>query len=96
MAAEEQARRRRAEEEETRRIKNKRILTGILAIFFGALGIHKFLLNKIIWGIVYILLSWTYIPTILGVIEGIKYLMMSNEEFREKFLSPQENKNTKE
>lgn len=67
---------------------NNRILAGLLAIFCGTIGLHKFLLNKNMMGILYILFSWTLIPTIIGVVEGIKYLMMNDSEFAEKYFAP--------
>lgn len=56
-----------------------------LAIFFGGFGIHKFYLGRAGWGLVYIFFSWTFIPLIFGVIEGIFYLIMSNQEFQKKY-----------
>ncbi len=62
-----------------------KVLAGILAILFGGLGIHKFYLGKVGWGIVYILFCWTYIPSLLGLIEGIIYLASSEENFDRKY-----------
>lgn len=58
---------------------------GLLAIFLGGMGIHKFYLGRIGWGIVYLLFSWTWIPVIVGFIEGIIYLTMSEEAFHKKY-----------
>ncbi|HZG11903.1 NINE protein [Kurthia gibsonii] len=44
---------------------------GLLGILLGGLGVHKFYAGKIGLGIVYILFSWTGIPSIIGLIEGI-------------------------
>lgn len=74
---------------------NKKVLAGILAIFLGSLGIHKFILGYqkegfILLGasiISYVLVCFIigaflmYIPIIIGVIEGIIYLTKSDEEF---------------
>ncbi|SDZ07913.1 zinc-ribbon domain-containing protein [Proteiniborus ethanoligenes] len=57
---------------------------GILAILLGGLGVHKFYLGKIGLGILYILFCWTYIPAIVGLIEGIIYLTQSDEDFYRK------------
>lgn len=62
-----------------------KVLAGLLAIFLGILGIHKFYLGQTIWGIVYIVFCWTYIPSLLGFIEGIIYFCMSDEKFDEKY-----------
>lgn len=59
--------------------KNK-LTAALLAIFLGGLGIHKFYLGKGFQGIIYLLLCWTFIPVIIGFIEGI-YLLMSDYSF---------------
>jgi len=66
---------------------NKRVLSGILAILFGALGIHKFILGYQKEGIIMLvlsLLSFGFLAgfmAIIGLIEGIIYLSKSDEEF---------------
>lgn len=62
-------------------IKNK-IAAGILAIFLGGFGIHKFYLGKTGMGVLYLLFCWTYIPAIVGFIEGIIYLCSNDENFQ--------------
>lgn len=62
-------------------VKSK-IAAGLLAIFLGGFGIHKFYLGKIGMGILYILFCWTYIPAIVGFVEGIIYLCSSDENFQ--------------
>lgn len=64
--------------------KNK-IVAGLLGIFLGGIGIHKFYLGRIGMGILYLLLSWTMIPSIIGFVEGIIYLAMREEEFHMKY-----------
>ena len=64
--------------------KNKTI-AGLFGIFLGGLGIHKFYLGQIGWGIVYLIFFWTFIPEIVGFIEGIIYLTMSDESFAAKY-----------
>ena len=56
-------------------------VAGILGILLGGMGIHKFYLGKVWQGIIYLVLCWTVIPTVLGIIEGVLYLLMSDEEF---------------
>ncbi len=65
-------------------MKNKYV-AGVLAILLGDLGIHKFYLGKIGWGIVYLLFCWTGIPAIVGLIEGIIYLCTDDETFQVKY-----------
>lgn len=52
-------------------------MAGILAIFLGGIGIHKFYLGKAEWGLIYFFFSWTGIPLLLGIFEGFIYLTMS-------------------
>jgi high-affinity iron transporter len=54
---------------------------GVLAIVLGGLGIHKFYLGKYGKGLVYAALSWTLIPTVLSIAEGIHYLTETPEQF---------------
>lgn len=42
-----------------------------MALLFGGLGIHKFCAGRVWMGILYLLFSWTFIPTVVGIIEGI-------------------------
>ena len=66
---------------------DKKILAGILAIIFGWLGVHKFILGYKKEGIIMLcvtILSLTFlafIPGIIGLIEGIMYLTKSDDEF---------------
>ena len=64
-------------------IKNK-VAAGVLAIFLGTFGIHKFSLGKPGLGVLYLLFCWTHIPSILGVIEGILYLCSNDHNFQVK------------
>tara|TARA_B110000285_G_scaffold133016_1_gene149243 strand:+ start:708 stop:974 length:267 start_codon:yes stop_codon:yes gene_type:complete len=53
----------------------------ILAILGGTIGAHRFYLGQTGRGILNILISMTFIPTILGVLIGLKWLLGSNEAF---------------
>ncbi|MHC0037728.1 TM2 domain-containing protein [Pseudoneobacillus sp. C159] len=61
-----------------------KVTAGILALILGGLGIHKFYLGRWGWGIIYLLFCWTYIPGIIGFIEGIIYLVSNPEDFARK------------
>lgn len=67
------------------RSNKSRVVAALLAFFLGGMGIHKFYLGRAGWGIIYLLFSWTAIPMILGFIEGIIYLCMSNKAFESKY-----------
>lgn len=62
---------------------NKKVIAGILAILFGSLGIHKFILGYNKEGIIQIVISFVTcgIGGFIGFIEGIIYLTKSDEEF---------------
>lgn len=59
-------------------------VAGLLGIFLGTLGVHKFYMGRIGWGIVYLLFFWTYIPGIIGFIEGVIYLLQREHNFQVK------------
>jgi len=63
-----------------------RLVAALLAIFLGGVGIHKFYMGSIIWGIIYLFFCWTFIPAIIGFIEGIYYLSISDITFMEHYL----------
>lgn len=65
--------------------KHSRIAAILFAILLGWMGVHKFYLGQIGWGVVYALFFWTCIPAIAGLIEGILYLTMTDEEFAAKY-----------
>jgi TM2 domain-containing membrane protein YozV len=62
-------------------VKSK-VAAGILAIFLGGIGVHKFYMGKIGMGILYLLFCWTGIPACVGFIEGIIYLCSNDENFQ--------------
>lgn len=51
------------------------LVAGIFALLLGGFGAHKFYNGSWGWGIIYIIFFWTYIPAILSLIEGIRYLV---------------------
>lgn len=74
---------------------NKKILAGILAILFGSLGIHKFILGYQKEGIILLVITiigfvlscigigvfLVWATGLIGLIEGIIYLTKSDAEF---------------
>lgn len=59
---------------------------GILALFLGGLGAHKFYLDRPGTGIIYLLFCWTFIPAILGLCEAlIFFFFMDDREFNNKY-----------
>jgi TM2 domain-containing membrane protein YozV len=65
-------------------IKRKNRTIAVILAFAGTLtisGLHKFYLGQPLWGILYVLLSWTPIPKIASAIEGVWYLTQEEETF---------------
>ena len=68
-------------------VESKRVVAGILAIFLGIVGGHKFFLGYTTAGVIYILLFLCtgFVPMLLGLVDGIIYLTKSDEEFIETY-----------
>ncbi len=62
-----------------------RIAAALFALLLGGLGVHKFYLGSVGLGIVYLLFCWTFIPALVGLVEGILLLVMSDSEFARKY-----------
>ena len=62
-----------------------RLAAGLFAIFLDGIGVHKFYLGKVGLGILYLLFCWTFIPSVIGLIEGIIYLTMTDQAFAAKY-----------
>jgi TM2 domain-containing membrane protein YozV/RNA polymerase subunit RPABC4/transcription elongation factor Spt4 len=60
-------------------------VAGILAILLGGLGAHKFYQGRVGLGLVYLCFSWTFIPAVIGLVEGILMLVADEEEYAEKY-----------
>ncbi|MBW4576506.1 MAG: NINE protein [Aphanothece sp. CMT-3BRIN-NPC111] len=67
--------------------KSRKVAT--LLAFSGILipisGLHKFYLGQPIWGLLYVLLSWTPIPHIASAIEAVWYLAQDRDDFDNNF-----------
>lgn len=62
-----------------------RTTSAILAILLGGIGTHKFYMGDTGMGILYLVFCWTFIPAIVGVIEGVIYLTKSDAEFASQY-----------
>jgi TM2 domain-containing membrane protein YozV len=66
---------------------SKRIITGILGILLGSLGVHKFVLGYTKEGLIMLLTSVltcgfaAILTGLIGLVEGIIYLTKSDQEF---------------
>ena len=65
-------------------MKNK-TTAGILAIILGWLGVHRFYLGQKGLGILYLVLSFTGISLLLGLIDGIVLLTMDEDRYHRKY-----------
>ena len=65
-----------------------RMVAAALALILGGFGLHKFYLGKALMGILYFVLCWTGIPSIIAWIEGISYLITSDEDWARKYGGP--------
>src|SRR5215208_4460661 len=62
-----------------------RVTAALFALLLGGLGAHKFYLGNAGVGVLYLLFSWTFVPAVLGLIEGIMLLSMSDQDFAVKY-----------
>lgn len=63
-----------------------RFVAGMLGIFGGGLGLHKFYLDQPKQGVLYLLICWTFLPAIIGFFEGLGYLFCDEKTFYEKYV----------
>ena len=67
-----------------------RVVAGVLGIVLGTLGVHKFYLGYVGTGIVHVVLTVLIITApisfIVGLIEGIRYLMKTDEDFHNTYV----------
>ncbi len=64
--------------------RNKQV-AALLAIFLGAFGAHKFYLGQNAVGVLYLLFFWTGLPWLAGVLEGVGYLLTTDNGFDIKY-----------
>jgi hypothetical protein len=62
-----------------------RISAALFALLLGGLGAHKFYLGNPGLGVLYLLFCWTFIPSVVALIEGIMFLSMSDQDFVAKY-----------
>lgn len=56
-----------------------------LAFLLGGLGVHRFYLGQILFGILYLVFCWTFIPALIGLIDGIDWIVQDDNTFNEKY-----------
>lgn len=65
--------------------KKDKTIAALLAFFLGWLGIHKFYLGENFAGVLYLIFSWTFIPSLIAIFDFLGLLMMSNQAFNAKY-----------
>ncbi len=61
-----------------------KVTAGLLAFFLGGLGVHRYYLGQW-WGLVYLFFWWTFIPSVVSVIEAIIFWSTAKESWDEKY-----------
>ncbi len=73
-------------------VSNKKLAAGLLGIFLGAFGIHKFVLGNTNAGIIMAVVTVVtcgfggFVMGVIGLVEGIIYLSKTPEEFKAAYL----------
>ncbi len=62
-----------------------RIAAALLAFFLGGIGVHRFYLGQVGLGFLYLLFCWTFIPSLVALIDFIIFLCMSDDTFDAKY-----------
>ncbi|TFF72479.1 TM2 domain-containing protein [Aeromonas taiwanensis] len=63
----------------------RKVLMALLVFFGGGFGLHKFYTGNWGWGLIYLAACTTGIPVLLSLIEFIKVLCLSQEEFDKRY-----------
>ena len=69
-------------------VNSKKILSGIMGILFGGLGVHRFILGDVPGGLIRILITFVTcgLGSVIGLIEGIIYLTKTDPEFYQTYM----------
>jgi len=62
-----------------------RLLAAALSFFGGSFGLQKFYLGKIFQGVLCLMFIFTFIPAIIGLIEALQLLTMSDYDFNARY-----------
>ncbi|MEC7726474.1 MAG: TM2 domain-containing protein [Planctomycetota bacterium] len=65
-----------------------RVLVGVLAVALGGFGVHRFVLGDPVGGILRFVISVVTFGFgyVIGFVEGIHYLLMSDEDFVQRYV----------
>lgn len=59
----------------------------VLAIFFGALGVHRFYVEQVGKGFLFLFFCWTLVPLIIAIIDIIRWSCMTQAQFQARYKS---------
>lgn len=62
-----------------------RTVAVVLAFFLGGFGVHKFYLGNNLAGVLYLLFSWTLIPSLIAFFDFLGLLLMSEQVFQAQY-----------
>ena len=65
-------------------VEPKKLTAGLFAILLGGIGVQHFYTGQILRGVLDVLFFWTYIPAIIGIIEGIVWLTDTDNEWNKR------------
>jgi len=60
---------------------SKKTTVILLTLFLGGIGVHKFYLKENLQGLLYLLFCWTYIPSLIALMEFFIYFSKPEEYF---------------
>lgn len=63
-------------------MEKSKVTTILLTLILGGLGIHKFYLGQKVKGILYFIFCWTSIPSILALIDVVKFIIWDDAKFQ--------------
>ena len=61
-----------------------RITAGVLALLLGGLGFHKTYLGAYGTALICLALCWTGVPMLVSLVEGARYLTLTDADFKAK------------
>lgn len=73
-------------------VSNRKLAAGLLGIFLGSFGVHKFVLGYTKQGLILLAITLLscgiagFVTGVIGLVEGIIYLTKTPEEFKEQYL----------
>ncbi len=64
------------------------VTAGVLALFLGVVGAHRFYLGQAGIGVISLVFAPTGLPALLGLFDGVRILSMTQEEFDSLYNAP--------